>query len=76
MGSGTVRKEIIEQLKILPNELQVKVLKYINSLTKKLPRGIPGRDLLKFAGFIPLDDLKLMNKAIKEDCERVNAKEW
>lgn len=35
-----------------------------------------GRDLLKFVGSIPADDLKRMSEAIEEGCERVDLNEW
>ncbi len=39
-------------------------------------RGVPGRELLRFAGTIEPDDLILMEKAIEEGCEQVDADEW
>ncbi len=33
-------------------------------------RGIPGQDLLTFAGRIPKEDLEKMRQAIEEGCER------
>lgn len=38
--------------------------------------GVPGRQLVRFAGAIPPDDLQLMQQAIEADCERVDANEW
>jgi hypothetical protein len=38
--------------------------------------GIPGKDLLQFAGLIDPDDLALMRQAIEEDCGRVDLDEW
>lgn len=35
-----------------------------------------GRDLLKFVGSIPADDLKRMSEAIEEGCERIDLNEW
>jgi hypothetical protein len=69
-------EEVIEQLKGLPQELQVRVLEYTRSLAQSAPRGIPGRQLLRFAGVIPLDDVELMSEAIEQGCERVDANEW
>ncbi len=34
------------------------------------PHGVPGQQLQRFAGTIPLDDLELMREAIEQDCER------
>jgi hypothetical protein len=43
----------------------------LGAKTVKL-RGIPGVDLLGFAGHIPPDDLQRMSDAIEEGCEAVN----
>jgi hypothetical protein len=39
-------------------------------------RGVPGYELLSFAGTIPPDDLALMRQVVGEACERVDADEW
>lgn len=38
--------------------------------------GIPGKQLLHFAGIISPDDLQLMQQAIQADCEIVDSNEW
>ncbi|MDJ1181628.1 hypothetical protein [Roseofilum casamattae] len=38
--------------------------------------GTPGRELLRFAGSIPTEDLKIMADAIQEDCSRIDIDEW
>lgn len=68
--------KIVEQLKILPHELQWRVLEFTHALVLSTPHGVPGKQLLRFAGLIPLDDLQLMQQAIEEGCERVDAHEW
>ncbi|GEM_PF-4124997 len=35
-------------------------------------KGVPGVQMLNYAGFIPPDDLKMMKEAIEADCERVD----
>ena len=35
--------------------------------------GVPGKQLLSFAGTIPAADLKEMEKALEESCERINS---
>jgi len=37
------------------------------------PRGVPGTTLLKFAGAIPKEELRLIEQSIDDDCERVDA---
>ena len=38
--------------------------------------GVKGKDLLRFAGLIEEDDLRLMKEAIERDCEKVTLDEW
>ena len=40
------------------------------------PKGVPGKNLLVFAGQIPIADLRDMAQAIKADCEKVQTDEW
>ena len=40
------------------------------------PKGVPGKNLLVFAGQIPVTDLRDMAQAIKADCEKVQTDEW
>lgn len=74
--STLIMDKVIEQLKVLPYELQWRVLEFTRALAVSIPRGVPGRQLLRFAGVIPLDDLQLMRLAIEEGCERIDASEW
>jgi hypothetical protein len=57
----------------LPYDLQLRVLDYTKAL---LPRGVKGKNLCKFEGIIPDDDLSTMAQAIEKDCEKVDAGEW
>jgi hypothetical protein len=63
--------KVIDQLKVLPYELQWRVFEFTRALAVSGPRGIPGRQLIMFAGMIPPDDLQLMHQAIKAGCERM-----
>lgn len=69
-------EKVVEQLKVLPYELQWRVLEFTRALAISIPHGVPGQQLLRFAGAIPLDDLQLMHQAIEEGCEQVDANEW
>lgn len=42
----------------------------------ELPPGTPGAKLLALAGSIPAEDLREMEAAIEEGCERVNEDGW
>jgi hypothetical protein len=68
--------KVIEELKDLPYELQWRVLEFARALTPSTPRGVPGRQLLRFAGTVSPDDAHLMREAIKQGCEHVDANEW
>lgn len=76
MEPSTLKKEILERINALPYELQQKVLDFIDSLTQELPKGIPGKQLLRFAGCISQEDLQKMKEFIAEGCERVDVREW
>jgi len=68
--------KVIEQLKALPSELQWRVFEFTRALTLSTPHGVPGQQLLRFAGTIPLEDVKVMLEVIEQDCERIDANEW
>ena len=68
--------KVIEQLKALPQELQWRVLEFTRALAQSTPRGVPGRQLLPFAGTISAEDAKLMQEAIERGCEQVDTNEW
>jgi hypothetical protein len=75
MNTPVVDK-VIEQLKALPSEMQWRVLEFTRALAASAPHGVPGEQLLQFAGKVPADDLKLMQKAIEDGCELVDAHGW
>jgi len=72
----TLVDKVVDQLKTLPYEMQWRVFEFTRALAVSVPRGVPGPQLLRFAGAIPLDDLQLMHQAIEEGCERVDTNEW
>jgi hypothetical protein len=37
-----------------------------------VPKGIPGRDLLRFAGTLSPEDAEEMRQAIEEGCEQID----
>ncbi len=73
-----IRTELLEQLDALPYESQRRVLLFARALGHSLPRpeGMPGQELLRFAGTISKDDLRLMTQAIEEGCERIDPDGW
>ncbi|MBN2372316.1 hypothetical protein JXL19_00820 [bacterium] len=74
--SASIADKIVQQLKSLPNELQWRVLEFTRALSLSAPHGVPGRQLIRFAGAIPPDDVKLMHEAIEKGCEQVDTNEW
>ncbi len=72
----TVKKEIINQIGRLDYEHQKRVLDFARALAVTSPKGVPGKLLLSFAGTIPADDLKAMEQAIEDNCEKVDLNEW
>ncbi len=74
--STTVIDEIIERLRALPHESRWRVLEFTRTLGLSAPHGVPGRQLLRFAGAIPLEDVKQMRQAIEQGCEQIDVNEW
>ena len=65
-------KQVVEQLRTLPSDLQRRVLEFARALAVSAPRGVPGQQLLRFAGTIPSDDVQRMSEAVEEGCERID----
>jgi hypothetical protein len=68
--------QLVHKINRLPARLQRKVLIFVDALQAAEITGGSGAALLKFAGQIPLNDLRLMGEAIEEGCERVETSEW
>jgi hypothetical protein len=64
--------EVIEQLETMPQHLQSQVLEFARKLVKTEVKGTPGSQLVRFAGSIHADDIKLMHEAIQQECEQVD----
>ena len=76
MLNATVKKEIVNQIERLDYEHQRRVLEFARVLAVTGPKGVPGKQLLSFAGTIHTDDLKTIKQAIEDNCEKVNLNEW
>jgi hypothetical protein len=76
LNYSTIEEELLRQFNQLPLEFQKKVLEFAKVLNATIPKGKPGKDLLKYAGSIDQNSLKAMEEAIKYDCERVDINEW
>ena len=76
MTAQTLEAEIRKQLDQLPPEQQRQVLEFARSLVATRIRGVPGKDLLRFAGVIDTEDLNIMKQTIEEGCEKIDLNEW
>ena len=76
MTAQTLEAEIRKQLDQLPLEQQRQVLEFARSLVATRIRGVPGKDLLRFAGVIDTEDLNIMKQTIEEGCEKIDLNEW
>jgi hypothetical protein len=74
--NSSIIDQVVEQLKTMPQPLQMQVLSFAQTLVSPKIRGVPGRQLLQFAGTIPLDELRLMEEAIAQGCGQVDINEW
>lgn len=68
--------QVVERLREMLQPLQWQVLEFARTLVDSNIRGVPGQQLLRFAGAISSDDLQLMREAIEQDCEQVDLNEW
>ena len=66
-----VKEKIVRRLDALTEEQQRRVLDFTYTVAER-PVGTPGKDLLRFAGTISEEDVRLMERAIEEDCERID----
>ena len=57
-------------------EQQRRVLEFARALAVTTPRGVPGKQLLSFAGAIKTEDLDIMTSAIEQGCEKVDSGQW
>ena len=72
----TTINQVVEQLRTMSPHLQGRVLEFARMLVNAEVRGTPGKELLRFAGSIPPEDLQMMSAAIEQDCEQVDINEW
>jgi len=78
--SDTFVNEINQQLAQLTPGQQQDVLSFVRSLSATSSaapnEGTPGKELLKFVGTIPNEDLEAMKAAIEEGCGQVDPDGW
>lgn len=75
MSNTLIEKQILAQLNKLTDEQQKQVLDFTRFLAMTKRDGVPGKELLRFAGTITPEDTKLMLEAI-EECGQTDLNEW
>ncbi len=73
---STIKQDIARQLDHLPPELQRQVLDFAQALAKSYPKGVPGKQLLRFSGIMEAEDIQAITQAVEASCERVDMNEW
>lgn len=76
MEKLTTIEEIVERLDKLTPWEQKQILNSVLSFLGVPIRGTPGKELLKFVGMFPPEDLEQIKQAIEEDCGKVDESEW
>jgi hypothetical protein len=76
MVNPTIKEQILSDLDRLSPEEQARAAEFVHSLASQTPKGIPGRDLRRFAGILDPESAREMIEAIEEGCERVDLDEW
>ena len=74
--SASIIEQVVKQLSGMPQSLQQQVLQFARVIGQGRRQGTSGRQLLRFAGMIPIDELSLMQDAIEQDCGKVDLDEW
>jgi hypothetical protein len=67
---------VTDEVRTLTPELQHRVLEFVRALAVSEPRGLPGRQLMQFAGALTPEDAQLMRDAIEKGCEKIDSHEW
>ena len=76
MSNATLKKELDIQWENLPSVQQRQVVEFARALNQSRPRGIPGKDLLRFAGTLSDQEAKEMMEAIEEGCGKIDYEGW
>ncbi|HHT9155234.1 MAG TPA: hypothetical protein ACFYD5_05415 [Candidatus Tripitaka sp. YC43] len=75
MIKQAIPQEVLKYLQKLPPDKQQEILDLARKMAEP-PKGTPGNTLLRFGGCIDKEDIKLMQKAINQGCERIDTDEW
>jgi len=72
MEESTTIQEITQRLDKLTPWQQKQILNSVLSFLGEPIRGTPGKELLKFVGLFPPEDLEQIKQAIEEDCKLID----
>ncbi len=76
MTESDIKQEIVRELDRLPVEWQRRVLDFAQALALSRPKGVPGKQLLRFAGILTAAEAEILLQDIETGCERVDVNEW
>ena len=76
MENSSTIQEIVERLDKLTPGQQKQILNTILSFLGEPIRGTSGKELIKFVGLFPPEDLEQIKQAIEEDCGKVDKSDW
>jgi hypothetical protein len=71
MVDAAVKEQILGDFERLSPAMQARAAQLVHGLVSAIPRGVPGRDLLRFAGTIDAQSIREMEEAIEDGCERI-----
>ncbi len=74
MSDKTIDTQLLDYFHSLAKSQQLDVLNYLKSLLEKDSSSSKG--LLKLAGSISSEDLKLIDERIKDGCEQIDEDGW
>jgi len=73
---AALNRTIAREVRKLGPREKYRVLSFAQALSTPGLSGTPGKELLQFAGSISSDDCAVIQKAIEDGCEGVDANEW
>jgi hypothetical protein len=76
MIDPSLQKELLSEFDKLSTEAQRQVAEFARQLAAAQPRRRAPDVLLRFTGSIDTQDLRQMEEAIREGCEKVDANGW
>lgn len=76
MTEAEIQIQVADALRQLPVVAQMSVLQFARSLRQERPNGVPGKELLRFAGTLSAEEAEQFLKTIEETCEQVHPDDW